>query len=50
MLCSIAGSIKDTLGLDLNGFLDWLGFSFDWENIKKTQKVGFIMQRIVCLC
>ncbi|KAL0945253.1 hypothetical protein HGRIS_000763 [Hohenbuehelia grisea] len=38
LLRSFAGVLKDTLGVDINGLLDWLGFNLDWENVRKTQK------------
>lgn len=41
--CRVAGFLKDTLGLDLTGFLDWLGFLFDWDKIKETQQVRVLV-------
>ena len=39
LCCSLAVVLKDTLGIDISGFLNWLDFVYDMDNIKKTQKV-----------
>jgi hypothetical protein len=37
---SFAHFLQDTLGLDTTGFLNWLGYIFDFDMITKTQKVS----------
>ncbi|TKX20951.1 hypothetical protein C1H76_6802 [Elsinoe australis] len=35
----LAGFLKNYLGIDITGFLDWLSFIFDTEKAKQTQKI-----------
>lgn len=38
---TFAGFLKSALGIDITGFLDWLGFIFDIDKVLETQAVGF---------
>ncbi|KAK4209163.1 hypothetical protein QBC37DRAFT_486306 [Rhypophila decipiens] len=38
VLRTFAGFLKSALGIDINGFLDWLGFVFDIGKVLETQK------------
>jgi hypothetical protein len=42
LLKSIVGFMKDYLGIDATGLLEWLGFILDVAEIKKTQRVSSI--------
>lgn len=39
LLKSVVSFLKEHLNIDLTGLLNWLGFIFDVDEIKKTQKV-----------
>ncbi|KAM7211510.1 hypothetical protein V8F06_013103 [Rhypophila decipiens] len=39
VLRTFAGFLKSALGIDINGFLDWLGFVFDIGKVLETQNV-----------
>ena len=41
LLRSVAGFMKDYLGIDLSGLTKWLQLAFSTENALKTQKVSF---------
>ena len=45
---SFAGFLKSALGIDITGFLDWLGFIFDTSKLLETQAVSCIL--LVRLC
>ncbi|WP_309119287.1 hypothetical protein [Paenibacillus sp.] len=35
---AISWVLNKTLGIDINKFIDWLGFIFDWDDIKRVHK------------
>lgn len=39
LLRTVVNFLRDSLGIDLTGLLNWLGFVFDVNRIKETQKV-----------
>ncbi len=40
VLSAISWILKETLGIDLDKWLQWLGLLFNWENIIVTHRVG----------
>jgi len=45
LLRTLVNFLKDTLGIDLTGLLEWLGYIFDVDNIKTTQKVAMLTRQ-----